>query len=198
MSKRYLMTTKNPKEFWSKREKFDMPDECYTPENAIYPLLPYIKDFKTIWDCAFGSGLLYNHFGKFGFNVLGMEGCDFLKKDSEKFIDFVGFDIIITNPPYSLKDKFLERAFELDKPFAFLLPLTTLEGIKRGKMFKDKNIQIIIPNRRINFTNPCGRKNISSCWFATAWFCYKMNLPEQLNFVELNDALHENDGVEGK
>ena len=41
------MTLKNPKEFYSKREKFDKPDECYTPENAIYPLLPFIKDFKT-------------------------------------------------------------------------------------------------------------------------------------------------------
>ena len=192
MSKRKQMTTNNPKEFWSKREKFDMPDECYTPENAIYPLLPYIKDFKTIWDCAFGSGLLAEHLNKFGFNVVGHINYDFLKQDSDKI---TGFDIIITNPPYSLKDKFLEKLFEIDKPFAMLLPLTTLEGIKRGKMFKDKNIQMIIPNRRINFAFPDGRKKKSSCWFATAWFCYKMDLPNQLNFVELNDALHENTEV---
>lgn len=179
------MTLKNPKEFYSKREKFDKPDECYTPENAIYPLLPYLKNFKTIWDCAFGSGMLAKHLNKFGFNVVGLDNHDFLKEDSETIAEF---DIIITNPPYSLKDKFLERAFEIDKPFAFLLPLTTLEGIKRGKMFKGKNIQMIIPNRRFNFANPNGRKNKSSCWFATAWFCYKMDLPEQLNFVELNSG----------
>jgi len=95
-------------------------------------------------------------------------------------------EYIITNPPYSLKDMFLARAFEIGKPFAFLLPLTALEGIRRGKMFSDNEIQILIPNRRFNFANPIGRKSKGSCWFATAWFCYKLNLPKQLNFIELN------------
>lgn len=176
------MTTKNPKEFWSKREKFEQPDECYTPENAILPLLPYLKKEQMIWDCAFGSGQLAEHFNKHGFNVVGVKDYDFLKEGSDKIANF---DIIITNPPYSIKDKFLERAFQIGKPFAFLLPLTTLEGIKRGKMFSDNEIQILIPNRRFNFANPEGRKTKGSCWFATAWFCYKMNLPKQLNFVEL-------------
>ena len=175
-------TTKNPKVFWSKREKFEMPDECYTPENAIYPLLPFLNKNWLIWDCAFGTGLLAEHFNKFGYNVCGIKDYNFLKKDSDKIANF---DIIITNPPYSVKDFFLERAFEIDKPFAMLLPLTTLEGIKRSKMFRDNEIQLIIPNRRINFANPCGRKNKSSCWFATAWFCYKMGLKKQLNFVDL-------------
>jgi len=177
-----METTKNPKKYWSEREKFDMPDECYTPENAIIPLIPFLKKEEMIWDCAFGTGMLANHFNKFGFNVVGIQDYNFLKEDSDKIAKF---DIIITNPPYSVKDLFLERAFKIGKPFAFLLPLTTLEGIKRGNMFKDKNIQIIIPNRRINFANPNGRKNKSSCWFATAWFCWKLNLPEQLNFIEL-------------
>jgi len=44
-------------------------------------------------------------------------------------------------------------------------------------------IQLIIPNRRINFEIPSGKK---SAWFPTAWFCYKMNLPKELNFVELD------------
>ena len=187
------MTSKNPKEFWSRREKFDMPDECYTPENAIYPLLPFIKgSYKNVWDCAFGSGMLAEHLNKYGFNVIGIDGYDFLNKDSDKIADF---DIIIINPPYSLKDKFLERAFEIGKPFAFLLPLTTLEGIKRSKMFKENEIQIIIPNRRINFANPIGRIGKSSCWFATAWFCYGLGLKKQLNFVELNDAFSESSEV---
>lgn len=174
------MAIQNPKTEYSKREKFDKPDECYTPEEAIIPLLPFLKEESLIWDCAFGSGRLAKHFNKHGFNVIGYPNYDFLQEDSEK----LGvFDIIITNPPYSLKDKFLEKAFKLEKPFAFLLPLTTLEGIKRGKMFKDSGIQIIIPNRRINFEIPSGKK---SSWFATAWFCWKFNLPKDLMFVELN------------
>ena len=185
MKNQEKMTTKNPKEYWSKREKFSKPDECYTPEEAIYPLLPYLENFKIIWDCAFGSGRLAEHFNKFGFNVVGLDNYNFLKEDSEKIAKY---DVIITNPPYSQKDKFLEKAFEIGKPFAFLLPLTTLEGIKRSKMFKENHIQMIIPNRRINFENPIRtkeRKKKSSCWFATAWFCYKFNLPKDLMFVEL-------------
>lgn len=176
------MSIENPKTSYSKRDKFDKPDECYTPENALYPLLQFIRKEQLIWDCAFGTGRLAHHFNTLGFNVVGLMDLDFFNKESDSVFKF---DIIITNPPYSLKDKFLERAFEIDKPFAFLLPLTTLEGIKRSKMFRDKEIQMIIPNRRINFEIPSGKK---SSWFATAWFCYKMNLPKQLNFVELEDS----------
>ncbi len=179
------MSIENPKTAYSKREKIQdefegsKGNDVYTPEYAIKPLLPYLKKEQMIWDCAFGSGRLAKHFNKFGFNVVGFQNYDFLKIHSE---DIAEFDIIITNPPYQFKDQFLKRAFEIGKPFAFLLPLTTLEGMKRSKMFRDNEIQVIIPNRRINFEIPSGKK---SAWFATAWFCYKMNLPKQLNFVEL-------------
>lgn len=166
----------NPKTSYSKREKFDKPDECFTPEEALYPLLPFIEKGKVIWDCAFGSGRLKEHFSKFGFEVVGDDSLDFLDENED-------CDLIITNPPYSKKDEFLRRAFEIGKPFAFLLPLTTLEGMKRNKMFRDNQIQMIIPSRRINFEIPSGK---TSSWFATAWFCYKMNLPQQLNFVPLD------------
>lgn len=176
---------KNPKTAYSKREKIQddfegsKGNDVFTPEYAIKPLLPYLDKTNLIWDCAFGSGRLSEHFNKYGFNVIGLKNKNFLDLDSDKSFNF---DIIITNPPYQFKDKFLKRAFEIGKPFAFLLPLTTLEGMKRSKMFRENEIQMIIPNRRINFEIPSGKK---SSWFATAWFCYRMNLPKQLNFVEL-------------
>jgi hypothetical protein len=168
------MRCANPKEAYSKREKFINPDECYTPKYAIYPLLPYLKKEGIIWDCAFGSGRLAEHFNKMGFKVIGEESVDF-------FNEILDCDVIITNPPYSKKDLFLKRAFELKKPFAFLLPLTALEGKKRGEMFRNNGIQIIIPDKRINFEIPSGKK---SAWFATAWFCWKLNLPKDLMFIE--------------
>jgi len=155
-------------------------DEIYTPSYALNPLLPYLKKEQMIWDCAFGSGKLAEHFNKFGFNVVGNVNYDFLREDSDKIANF---DIIITNPPYSLKDKFLKRAFEIGKPFAYLLPLTALEGIKRGELYNKYGIQLIIPNRRINFIMP---NKQGGSWFQVAWFCYKMNLPKDLMFVELN------------
>ena len=156
-------------------------DEFMTPEFAINPLLPYLNNFKTIWECAWGKGSLAKHFEKKGFEVIGEPFKDFLNKDLGLNID--GFDIIITNPPYSLKDKFLERCYELKKPFALLMPLTALEGKKRGELYKKHGIQLIIPNKRINFVTPSGKG--SGAWFQTAWFTYGLNLPKDLNFVEL-------------
>ena len=179
--KQYNLMT-NPKTEYSNREKFTdkyggTNNECYTPEIAIHPLLPFLDKSKIIWDCAYGTGRLAEHFRKQGFKVIGADE-DFLGSDW----DDECYDIIITNPPYSLKDEFLEKAFKIGKPFAFLLPLTTLEGIRRGKLFMTNGLQMIIPNRRINFEIPSGKK---SAWFPTAWFCWGLNLPKDLNFVEL-------------
>ena len=150
-------------------------DEMYTPEYALNPLLPFIKKNWAIWECVWGSGALATHLKNKGFKVI------------EEDVDFLDYDldcnVIITNPPYSKKDEFLEKAYELKRPFAFLLPLTALEGIKRGALYKKNGLQIIIPNRRINFITPNGGK---SSWFATAWFTWGLNLPQDLMFVELN------------
>jgi len=122
-------------------------DEFMTPKYAIKPLLPYLKKSWTIWECAWGKGSLAKHLEKRGFKVIGEPFWDFLNKDLG--LNKGGFDIIVTNPPYSLKDKFLERCYELGKPFALLMPLTALEGKARGELYRKYGIQLIIPNKRI-------------------------------------------------
>lgn len=149
-------------------------DELYTPKYAIYPLLPFLDKEIKIWECASGKGDLAKHFREEGFEV--REGYNFFEDY------FKDADVIVTNPPYSMKDDFLERAFEIGKPFAFLLPLTALEGIKRGKLYRENGIQLIIPNRRINFITPSGK---GTAWFQTAWFCHGLCLPKDLMFVDM-------------
>ena len=153
-------------------------DEFMTPKYAIKPLLPFLKKEWTIFECAWGKGHLAKHFEEEGFEVVG-DYRDFLTD-----FEIGGIDCIITNPPYSLKEQFLKRCYEIGKPFALLMPLTALEGIKRGELFRKYGIQLIIPNRRINFITPSGKG--SGAWFQVAWYCYKLNLPKDLNFVELN------------
>jgi hypothetical protein len=163
----------------SKKPKLMMnghTDEIYTPEYALNPLLPFLNKKWLIWECAWGKGALSNHLKKKGFFVFGNSKDDFLEVAPN-------YDCIITNPPYSKKEEFLKRAYELGKPFAFLMPLTALEGIKRGALFKKYGLQLIIPNRRINFITP---NQGASSWFATAWFTWGLNLPKDINFVELN------------
>ena len=148
-------------------------DECYTPLVALNPLLPFLKQEWRVWECAQGTGELVKHLESLGFKVQG--GSSF-------FEEIFDCDVIITNPPYSLKTEFLEHAFKLNKPFAFLLPLTALEGKKRSQLFAKHGIQLIIPNKRINFMTGSGKNNV---WFQTAWFTHGLNLPRDLNFVEL-------------
>ena len=93
------------------------------------------------------------------------------------------WDCIVTNPPYSLKQKFLARAYQLGKPFAFLLPLTTLETRIRQELFKKYGLEIILFDRRINFEVPSLKESRS--WFSTAWFCSGLRIGRQLTFVHL-------------
>jgi len=156
------------------------PDDFQTPAIAINSLLPYLKKDWTIWECAEGNGNLTKAFESAGFKVIGtdiLKGYDFLLND-------IGdYDCIITNPPYSLKEKFLERCYNLGKPFALLVPLTFLESEKRQKLFRKYGIQLIIPNKRINFETPSGKG--SGSWFLTMWATWGLNLPKDINFVEL-------------
>ncbi len=163
------MTTKKPI-----CKKKVINDEAFTPNEAIDLIIPYLKKEWLIWECASGKGHIASYLRKLGFNVV--EGNDFFEDN------FENADIILTNPPYSNKDDFLERAYSIGKPFAFLLPVESLGAKKRGKMYKEFGIELIVPHDRINFIIPSGKK---SAWFPTAWFCWKLNLPNQLNFVEL-------------
>lgn len=152
-------------------------DEMQTPKEAIYCLLPYLKKKWTIWECAWGKGSLAKHLKSEGFNVIG-DYRDFITG-----LEIGGVDCIVTNPPYSLKDKFLKRCYEIGKPFALLMPLTALEGKKRGELYRKYGIQLIIPNKRINFETPSGKG--SGAWFQTAWFTWGLNLSRDLIFTDL-------------
>lgn len=150
-------------------------DDLYTPEYAIIPLLKYIPKNITIWECC--------DFGKSEITRLLKEhGCKVISTDKEEnFFEYIpneNFDMIITNPPYSLKDEFIEKCYSWKKPFCLLLPITALEGIKRGKMFKENGIELLIFDKRINYLKK------GSNWFNTSWFCWNV-LPEKLIFEHL-------------
>lgn len=89
------------------------------------------------------------------------------------------FDCIITNPPYSLKDDFLKKAYGYNKAFMFLLPITALEGVERNKMYRKYGLELIILDRRINYM-----KTKKSNWFNTSWFCYNV-CNKEINFEEV-------------
>lgn len=105
-------------------------DEFYTPDIALKPLLKYLPKDVVIWECTdYGKSNITKILKEHGYKVISTHKKDFdFLTDKPSF----EFDIIVTNPPYSLKDKFLNKCYEYNKPFALLLPLTALEGIYRG------------------------------------------------------------------
>ena len=154
-------------------------DDFQTPPEALTTLLPFINKDWVIWECAVGKANLFSALASKGYNVIGTDinrepSLDFLREEP-----LLPYDMVLTNPPYSLKDEFLKRAYNLGKPFAFLMPLTSLEGRNRQKLFSTYGVQLIIPGRRINFQTPDGRG--SGSWFMAAWFTWQLT-DKAMNF----------------
>ena len=158
------------------------PDNFQTPPFALDPLLPYIPKTWVVWECAQGIGWLTDALGRQGYHVIGsdiLSGQDYRMWEPDKW------DVCVTNPPYAIKEQFLERAYMLGKPFAFLLPLTTFETGKRQRLFDEFGLEVIFLDKRINFRTPFNR--VSSAWFATAWFTFGLNIGKAMTFAHVVD-----------
>ncbi|NBL00226.1 MAG: tRNA (adenine-N(6)-)-methyltransferase [Erysipelotrichia bacterium] len=91
-------------------------------------------------------------------------GKDFFKYEPKEW------DMIVSNPPYSMKDEVIKRVYELGKPFCLLMPLTTLQGKERFKYFK-QGIQLLSFNVRIGFHNESSMKEVvKNTPFSSAYF----------------------------
>lgn len=117
-----------------------------------------------------------------GYNVVRShidDGQDFFTYEPEDY------DVIVSNPPFSIKDKILERLYELNKPFAVLLPMNSLQGKSRYKFF-EKGIQLLSFDQRIGYHNIDSMDiPIEGSPFATAYFCRDI-LPRDLIIEKLN------------
>jgi len=102
---------------------------------------------------CYGRGDMADVLKKAGHRVVGGENLDC-------FISHVNFDLIITNPPYRNNKEFVKLAIKSKKPFAFLMRLEHLGGVEAFEIFKDLDVKILIPKRRIDFITSKTRENI--------------------------------------
>lgn len=132
-------------------------DEQYTPEWGVEILLPHIQHLKSkiIW-CPFDKedSQFVKVLTKNGFNVIYSHienGQDFLTYEPEKW------DCLISNPPYKNKRVYWERALDLKKPFALLLPLNILSdsviNVTMREREREREFQLLIPQKRMRFYN---------------------------------------------
>jgi hypothetical protein len=153
-------------------------DEYMTPKYAWENIQHFIPKDKVIWEAFYGDGTSGNYLKELGYKVIH-EPVDFFENN-------LG-DIIVSNPPFSNTKEIMTRLFEIDKPFIILLSQSKLFTQYLQKIIKDKKIQLIIPKKRIHFTKlvdgkvPDKWKN--SCNFDCLYYCYKMNLSNDLNWL---------------
>lgn len=138
-------------------------DEVYTPAYAIQPLLKYISNYFgnncTIW-CPFDkkNSEYVKIFHKNNYNVIATHIDDV--EENHNFFEYEPhkYDVIISNPPFSIKDDVIKRLYELNKPYAILLPIPSLQGQKRFPFMKD--CQALIFDKRINYYTDIEKKEI--------------------------------------
>lgn len=145
-------------------------DECYTPAYGVQPILEYIPKGKTIW-CPFDTQdswfvklisrqnpVVHSHI---------CEGKDFYTYEPKHW------DILISNPPFTNKRLIFERSLSFYKPFALLMTNTWLNDSAPKQLFKDRDLQLLMFDKRIKFDN---RNKIT---FSSSYFCWNF-LPKQI------------------
>lgn len=156
-------------------------DECYTPDYGVAPILKYIPKDAIVW-CPFDTEesefvkqissqnpVIHTHIST---------GHDFLTYDP----DFK-WDAIISNPPFTNKRKFFERALSFNKPFALIMTNTWLNDSAPKQLFKDRDLQLLMFDKRMKFHSPDGRSN-DKITFSSSYYCWNF-LPKQIIMEKL-------------
>lgn len=159
-----------------------LADEYYTPYYAVDPLLEFIPKDKIIW-CPFDDewSAYFQTFKQNDYHVIRSSIVN-----DQNFFDYEPkqWDIMISNPPFSIKDDILERAYKLDKPFALLFPINTIQSKKRFLIFNNE-IQLLCFDTRIDYHNINNMQyTIKGTPFSSAYFCRNF-LPTKLEMRKL-------------
>ena len=152
-------------------------DCCQTPPYAVTPILwaLHLKGIKTIWECAAGEGAIADELAREGFKVARSDiltGHDFFDYTPNPRL----YDAIVTNPPYSIKYKWLARCYEIGKPFALLMPLEVLGAQHAQIYFRNHGVGIILLSRRVNFKMPRKGYGGHGAQFPVAWFTWGLGV----------------------
>jgi len=148
-------------------------DDYMTPEYAWKNIKQFIPPNRVIWEAFYGDGKSGSYLQELGFNVIH-EPVDFFEHN-------LG-DIIISNPPFSKSKEIMKRLLILDKPFILIYPSSKI-NTQYFREWKDKHLQIIIPRKRIQFIKN-GDELQNKCNFDCFYYCYKMNLENDIIWLE--------------
>ena len=156
-------------------------DDYMTPKYAWENILHLIPKDKIIWEAFYGDGKSGEYLRELGLNVIH-EPIDFFEEDPDHW------DIIISNPPFSKSKEILTKLKQVDKPFILIFPSSKINTQYIRELYKNTELQLIIPRRRINFEKkidgvvPDGWGN--RCNFDCFYYCYKMGFENDIIWLD--------------
>lgn len=110
----------------NKTKKQNQTDKIMTNESLAIKIIKHFNPTGLILEPCRGTGSFYNNFN------IEKDWCEI--DENKDFFEYnKKANWIITNPPYSIYDSFLLKAFEVADNVVFLVPL--------AKAFKSKKIQ---------------------------------------------------------
>lgn len=154
-----------------------------TPNHAWEDIKHFIPKDKIIWEAFYGDGESGKYMKeKMNLNIIH-EPIDFFDDNS-----LPEYDMIISNPPFSKSKEVFKRLKELDKPFIIISPSSKINTSYVRENYKNKKLQIIIPRKRIHFIKLVDGKPVEgwkkACNFDCFYYCYKMNLPNDIMWLD--------------
>lgn len=161
--------------------------------NNILVTFSHIKYYAKLKSFTWSAKSNYINITNFQYQLAHLSGKDLNTKELAHGKDFfeyepTNWDIIVSNPPFQNKRKFFERALSFKKPFALIMTNAWLNDSSSKTVFLEANrqLQLLMFNDRMKFTNPDGRPN-NKITFSSSYYCCDL-LPKDLilygNLVE--------------
>ena len=151
-----------------------------TPPVAVHALLKVEPLVGRIWEPACGPGAIVRVLRDAGHDVVATDIKNYGCPDA-RCVDFLGAqkcsfaDIILTNPPYRLANKFVRHALKLTPRVVMLLPLRFLEGAGRSDILDGGQLaRVYVFRNRLPMMHRHGWRGakIKSGAIAFAWFLW--------------------------
>jgi hypothetical protein len=155
----------------------DKDSDNYATDKLGWEIIQqYIPKDKVIWSPFYCDGKQKEYFEEMGYNIIHQDK-DFFTYEPDNY------DIIVDNPPFGKMKDICIRLKKIDKPFILIGFSRVLLMKWFQKLFKD-NLQVIIPFKRPTFTHLTNPKKGYTPPFGVQYYCYKMDLPKDLIFID--------------
>ena len=157
-------------------------DDWFTRKSAWSDISQFIPRDKVIWEACMLDSTSFSpiYLQEMGFDVEWNVNEDIFTQQKRED------STIVTNLPFTLKKEIFQHLKEIDQSFIILAPSTCLHTKYFFEIFKNENIQLIIPSTKRNFDKYVDGVKVdgpSNCSFYTLYICYKAGLDNDVNFI---------------